>query len=148
VSTTEFDLRSFMERQPWRELANCRGLDPEMFHPHKTEEGNRQSAITVCRACDVQAECLAYALNAGESLGIWGGKTERARRQIRRRAALQLGGSDRGPIAGDTERRIEHGTNHGYHACARRNGEACGPCKRAHADEKYYSRPSRAQEAS
>jgi WhiB family redox-sensing transcriptional regulator len=144
MTTTEFDLRSFMERQPWRELANCRGLDPELFHPHRGDNHGFQRARSVCLACDVQAECLAYALNAGEVLGVWGGLSIKQRRRVRRDAAIALGGAERGPIVGDAERPIDHGTNAGYHACTRRNGEACPPCKRAHADEQHHSRPSRA----
>ena len=33
-------------------------------------------AKAVCRACDVQAECLAYAVNNGETKGTWGETSE------------------------------------------------------------------------
>lgn len=43
-------------------------------------------AKAICRACPVQQECLTYAVNNGEKFGIWGGKSERERRRIRRTA--------------------------------------------------------------
>ena len=34
----------------------------------------------MCRGCEVQPECLEYALRHGEKFGIWGGMSERERR--------------------------------------------------------------------
>lgn len=87
-----FDLLKFMDRAEWTDDANCRGLNPEIFFPSR---GADVTAIkSICRACDVQAECLAYALNNGEHHGIWGGMSERERRGIRRQSAVNA----RGPI--------------------------------------------------
>jgi WhiB family redox-sensing transcriptional regulator len=37
----------------------------------------------------VRAQCLEYALVHSEKFGIWGGMSERERRRIRRRRALE-----------------------------------------------------------
>jgi WhiB family transcriptional regulator, redox-sensing transcriptional regulator len=70
-------------RPDWHADANCRGLDPEVFFPGQGQDTQEQKKI--CRACDVQVECLTFALNNGEKHGIWGGKSERERRAIRRK---------------------------------------------------------------
>lgn len=44
-----------------------------------------RAAVAVCRACPVREVCLEYALEHGE-LGVWGGTTERERREQRRAA--------------------------------------------------------------
>lgn len=78
----EFNLLRFMDRAEWVKDANCLGVNSEVFFPARGE--NTGPAKSICRACDVQAECLAYALNNGEHHGIWGGMSERQRRRIRR----------------------------------------------------------------
>ena len=77
-------LDELIRRPEWMADANCRGLDPEMFFPGRgaTIDNLRE----ICRRCDVQAECLTYAINNGEKNGFWGGKSERQRRVIRRKA--------------------------------------------------------------
>lgn len=66
--------------QPWRARANCRGVDPDLFFP---ERGSSQrEAKAVCAGCEVRAECLAEGLH--ETVGIWGGTSERERRVLRR----------------------------------------------------------------
>lgn len=70
---------SFMDR------ANCRGVDPGLFFPGRGEPTD--AARSVCGACEVVDDCLAYALHTGERFGIWGGLSERERRRIRSGAA-------------------------------------------------------------
>lgn len=72
-------------RPDWHADANCRGLDPELFFPGVGESIAQVRAV--CRACDVQVECATFALNNGEHHGVWGGLSEKERRQIRRRRA-------------------------------------------------------------
>lgn len=67
----------------WRQRAACRGLDPEIFFPERGE--STREAKAVCAGCPVRPECLEYALDAREVNGIWGGKSERERRSIRRK---------------------------------------------------------------
>jgi predicted Fe-S protein YdhL (DUF1289 family) len=69
--------------QPWMERAICVTTDPEAFYPEKG--GSTRDAKSVCTGCDVSAQCLAYALDNDERHGIWGGLSERERRQLAKR---------------------------------------------------------------
>jgi WhiB family transcriptional regulator, redox-sensing transcriptional regulator len=68
----------------WQDRALCAQTDPEAFFPEKG--GSTREAKKVCRACDVRAECLEYALEQDERFGIWGGLSERERRRLKRGA--------------------------------------------------------------
>jgi WhiB family redox-sensing transcriptional regulator len=71
----------------WTDLAECRGTDPEIFHPISTEGPGRlvvAEAKRICYRCPVSADCLDWALRAGEPAGIWGGTTPEERRYLRR----------------------------------------------------------------
>lgn len=71
----------------WRDTALCRDTDPELFFPVGTTGlavVAQSNAKQVCRACEVQRECLDYALATNQDSGIWGGLTEEERRVIRR----------------------------------------------------------------
>jgi WhiB family transcriptional regulator, redox-sensing transcriptional regulator len=65
----------------WIDLAECRGMDTGLFFPERGELTAQAKAT--CQRCDVQAECLAYAMNNREHYGIWGGLSERQRRRLR-----------------------------------------------------------------
>ena len=69
----------------WQERALCAQTDPEAFFPEKG--GSTREAKKVCRACEVRAECLEYALAHDERFGIWGGMSERERRRLRQEAS-------------------------------------------------------------
>ena len=71
----------------WQRQANCMGVDPDLFFPERG--ASTREAKEVCRGCVVREECLEYALANGEKFGIWGGLSERERRKIRRRRALE-----------------------------------------------------------
>jgi hypothetical protein len=64
----------------WRTRGRCRTVDPDMFFPLPTYPS--EPALSVCWSCDVQAECLATALDIGEEEGVWGGTTARERRAM------------------------------------------------------------------
>lgn len=74
----------------WRHKAACLDEDPELFFPID-DSGlslmQTEDARQVCRACDVSAACLQWALEAGQDFGIWGGKTEDERRALKRQRA-------------------------------------------------------------
>ena len=74
----------------WQRQANCMGVDPDLFFPERG--ASTREAKEVCRGCVVRADCLEYALANGEKFGIWGGLSERERRKIRRRRALERRG--------------------------------------------------------
>ncbi|MBQ0851532.1 WhiB family transcriptional regulator [Streptomyces sp. NPDC057621] len=72
----------------WRDYAECRTVDPDLFFPI----GNTGPALvqiedakSVCRRCPVREECLNWALDTGQSIGVWGGTSESERRTLRRR---------------------------------------------------------------
>lgn len=67
-----------------RGAALCAETDPEIFYPEKG--GSTREAKKICSRCDIQAQCLEYAIHNDERFGIWGGLSERERRVLRRRA--------------------------------------------------------------
>jgi WhiB family redox-sensing transcriptional regulator len=74
----------------WRHRSACLDEDPELFFPI----GNTGPAILqieeakqVCRRCEVREQCLAWALEAGQDHGVWGGMSEDERRALKRRNA-------------------------------------------------------------
>ena len=73
-------------RADWRDNAACRDIDPDLFFPIGTGEGDLirvAEAKRVCRACPVQAQCLSWALDHYVTDGVWGGITADERRAIR-----------------------------------------------------------------
>jgi WhiB family redox-sensing transcriptional regulator len=66
----------------WRNEANCKGLNPELFHPVRGKDSRQ--ALAVCAGCIVVNECLHYALSNSIKVGIYGGKSERQCRVLRR----------------------------------------------------------------
>jgi len=90
--------------QEWMERALCKYHDhpvvqmemkkgkhksvPEMFHPQRGKNGH--SAKRVCGQCPVRNECLEYAIESNLWLeGIWGGKSYREIRKIRKERKSQ-----------------------------------------------------------
>jgi WhiB family redox-sensing transcriptional regulator len=76
--------------QPWRSLAACTGLDPDIFYPSSEDDIDAEPAKLVCGQCAVREACLEFALVVREKDGVWGGATERERRRMirqRRRTA-------------------------------------------------------------
>lgn len=70
----------------WQESANCINKDPDIFFPERG--ASTKEAKAICKECDVREECLEYAFKNGERRGIWGGTSERERRQIRKQRAI------------------------------------------------------------
>lgn len=58
----------------------CQTVDPETFFPAPTDPPD--AAIALCGTCSVQGACLAWALEAGDCHGVWGGTTARERRAM------------------------------------------------------------------
>lgn len=78
----------------------CFGHDVSMWFPYfevseatsttyKTSQQNSARAKKICKSCEQQIECLAYAMQ-NELWGIWGGYTERERKSLRRKFKIQL----------------------------------------------------------
>ena len=60
---------------PWRDDANCIGVDPEMFYPGPSPNLEK-AAKKICSQCAV----IDYAIKRGDSHGILGGLTGRERK--------------------------------------------------------------------
>ena len=76
-------LRAFEERDDdltWRARGVCQSVDPEVFFPAPSEPAD--AAVALCRTCDVQGACLAWALEVGDCHGVWGATTPRERRAM------------------------------------------------------------------
>lgn len=72
----------------WRDDANCRDVDPELFFPEKSPgTGRRVPKIVavICGNCKVRAACLNYAIRKPENFGIWGGLNADQLRALRRK---------------------------------------------------------------
>lgn len=61
----------------WMANGLCREIDPDLFFPEPGDEAPYAKAV--CRACDVETECLAYAMNDLTLQGIWGATSPRMR---------------------------------------------------------------------
>ena len=81
VFATLGDGRAF-EPQPWVADANCRSVKTDLFFPERGDTHTQRQALEVCRGCSVRFDCFQYGFNNYER-GVWGGTTERQRRQLR-----------------------------------------------------------------
>ncbi|MEW2075936.1 WhiB family transcriptional regulator [Streptomyces sp. NPDC012403] len=82
----------------WRARAACRTEDPDLFFPIGTSGPalmQTEQAKAVCRRCPVREQCLQWALDTGQSIGVWGGTSETERHALKRRVAARrtAGGS-------------------------------------------------------
>lgn len=82
---TSYDLGE--DDENWRAFALCAQTDPDSFFPDKG--GSTRQAKKVCAKCPVSDDCLEWALAKNERFGIWGGKSERERREIARNAGIE-----------------------------------------------------------
>lgn len=79
MTTTHFD---------WHIRAACRGPQAPVFYPPTHTEKRSEKRLRelrakeICATCSVIAECRAYALGVGEQHGIWGGLSEKERRDL------------------------------------------------------------------
>ena len=76
-------LRAQTERDldpAWRTRGLCQSVDPETFFPAPSEPAD--AAVALCRTCEVQGACLAWALEVGDCHGVWGATTPRERRAM------------------------------------------------------------------
>ena len=68
----------------WKDQALCKGMTT-FFFPQlgdQTPQNPGDPSKDICTTCPVQQQCLEAGLN--EYHGIWGGKSERERRVIRK----------------------------------------------------------------
>ena len=91
---------SYPQQYGWEARGACQHSDPELFFPvaaHGPALRQLARAKEVCARCPVRVQCLEYALQSGQSFGVWGGASEEERRlmrrrQLRRRRAAALAG--------------------------------------------------------
>ena len=73
-----------VEIHRWMKDAACAGNKEANWFPDKSGKNTRASlAVQICNTCLVKQECLNYAVARPEVLGIWGGKSPKARRVLR-----------------------------------------------------------------
>ena len=75
--TQSRSIKMALENDDWREHSACRDTTGPAIEQIET-------AKSVCRQCEVQRECLEYALATNQDSGIWGGTSEEERRALRR----------------------------------------------------------------
>jgi WhiB family transcriptional regulator, redox-sensing transcriptional regulator len=97
-------------RENWRSGAACRFTDPELFFPISDSGQSLEQvreAKAVCADCEVQRQCLAFAMRTRQVHGIWGGMTEQERYPARKTGQPKKSAASGGaPYAPDTEIRI------------------------------------------
>jgi hypothetical protein len=77
----------------WQARSACRDADPETFFPASedyTSPANARALVAagaICGRCPVRQECLTYAVESGQSFGIWAGHSPTELRAIRRARA-------------------------------------------------------------
>lgn len=79
--------------KPDWDYALCAQTDPELFFPDGVGGAvhyQTVSAKKICAQCPLQPSCLAWALDTGQSHGVWGGATEDERRAMLRRVSSGL----------------------------------------------------------
>lgn len=59
----------------------CRRENPDLWFSHAKKK--EAKARQLCSTCPVRVACEATALATGERHGVWGGTTERERRDLR-----------------------------------------------------------------
>lgn len=73
--------------EDWYYRAQCRGTDSSLFFGDDNEN-NRSAparirmAQAICAECSVQIECLEFAISTGQTEGVWGGVSDKARKKI------------------------------------------------------------------
>src|SRR5687768_12162698 len=71
--------------ESWRDAGHCRDKDPNLFYPlgrGRAALEQMEVAKAFCRTCPSREPCLAFALAAGQQLGIWGGTSPEERRVL------------------------------------------------------------------
>lgn len=127
----------------WIARAACRGMATNSFYPGQGE--STSLPVTICQGCDVRRACLEYALLNNERFGVWGGKSEKQRRVMRRLAVMNAMTVDELLDTHADDDGIAHGTPLGYRAHVRRQVAPCADCRRAWAT---YQASRKTKEAS
>jgi hypothetical protein len=103
----------------WAEQGACKGQPIAVFFPLPGKRNSSDIPKALCATCEVQVDCLAYALRTDQPDGIWGGMTADERQAL----AAPVG----------RLQPISHGTQSGYKTHRRRGEMPCEDCLRANA---------------
>ncbi|MGH8902177.1 MAG: WhiB family transcriptional regulator [Egibacteraceae bacterium] len=82
------------DRPVWHAEAACAELPTDEFFPLGSTGAALDQiarAKAICAGCPVAVECLDYALDTGQTDGVWGGMTEDERRAERRHRQRRRG---------------------------------------------------------
>lgn len=83
LEDTDIDLK-------WYDSAECAKEDPELFFPQQEElRSSSEKAKAICRRCHVMEECLQWALDTNQTIGIWGGMSA-SERNLFKKSYLNL----------------------------------------------------------
>lgn len=91
----------------WPHWAACLTEDPELFFPAGATGAALEQierAKMVCHSCPVEQQCLQWALDHHQDVGVWGGLSEEERRNLHRLQRPQ----SRGARALDTNDDLAH----------------------------------------
>lgn len=78
----------------WVDAGACRGHDQALWYPpvdagrHDRDDDPYEAGRAVCADCPVAVDCLAYAIAAGETLGMWGAHDPDERRRLTRQLRI------------------------------------------------------------
>jgi WhiB family redox-sensing transcriptional regulator len=84
-----FDFGEVFEPPAWQAEAACIGAPPGLFFSERGDNAKIAAAKKLCAQCPVREECLEFGLM--EKHGVWGGLSERQRREVRRERAVVVG---------------------------------------------------------
>lgn len=73
----------------WFTRGNCRLPENRHVDMHPSDGPGVATAKKVCEHCPVEQQCLEYALEFNEDNGVWGRKSERERRRLRKRRRIE-----------------------------------------------------------
>lgn len=78
--------RGELTLENFKDYGNCYGANPDIFFPERGQ--STKPAKEACETCPSQPECLEFALVTNQRFGVWGGKSERQRRKMRKERGL------------------------------------------------------------
>jgi WhiB family redox-sensing transcriptional regulator len=122
-------------RDDWRDFAACQYEDPDTFFAEgRSARLQVREAQVVCHGCPVRQQCGEYAIEAGETWGVWGGMSQQQLRKKRRRFRHSSQARSTPAQKRKSPEAAVCGTNSGYRRHVRDKTTICGPCRQAHAD--------------
>lgn len=94
--TAYLNLNGYVVSSPgpaWMDRGECRDdPDPDIWHPGGRDAVNaaidEADAKAVCRRCPVRRDCLQWALDNDQDLGVWGGLSAKERKKLKHDAHL------------------------------------------------------------